>query len=297
MTAAEQENAIGASPTAQQPDGAGFETTLETTELQVGGIAAYAREQHELQAAFTMAVARPRNEMRAFASVLKSCERPTFAERAMYSYPRGGAKIEGPSVNLAREMARLWGNLRYGIRIVSMDMEYVQVQGWVLDLETNTHNSSESKFRKLVFRKGKGWVEPDERDLRELVNKHGAICVRNALLQVMPSDLIEEAMARSRATLQAEANGSLKRNPRETVIAIVKSFDGFGVSVDQLEDYLGHKLEAITAEEVADLRAVLTSLKDGNTKASEHFGKPGTGDAPPTTGNERLKKKLEPQQE
>jgi len=273
----------------QLPAASEFSTGIATTELQAGGVAAYAREQHELQAAFIVAIQRPRNELKAFTAVLNSCKRASFADRAVYSYPRGGTRIEGPSVNLAREMARLWGNIRYGIRIVSMDHEYVQVQGWVLDLETNSHNSSEAKFGRLVFRKGKGWVEPDERDLRELVNKHGAICVRNALLQIMPSDMIEDAMRQCRDTMRAAAAGELKLSPRETVTAVAKAFDRFGVTVEMLETYLGHKLEAITEDELVELRGIKTSITEGHTKASEHFSP--AGDAP-KTAEERIKRRV-----
>lgn len=249
----------------------GFETGLATKEMEAGGVAAYAREQHELQAAFLVALNRPRDENKAFVAISKSCERPTFAEKARYSFPRGGAQVEGPSVNLAREMARIWGNIRHGIRIVSMDEDWVHVEGWALDLQTNTRVGNETKFKRLIFRKKGGWVRPDERDLRELVNKHGAICVRNALLQLMPADLIEDAMSKVWDTLDKAAKGELKQSREETIRRLVMAFDRIAVSVEMLERRLGHKLSEITPEELVELRGVYASIQDGQAKRAEYF--------------------------
>ena len=47
------------------------------------------------------------------------------------------------------------------------------------------------------------WTVPDERDLRELTNRRGAICVRNAILALVPPDLVEDAMATADQTLEA----------------------------------------------------------------------------------------------
>lgn len=262
----------------------GFETGLSTKELEAGGVSAYAREQHELQAAYLVALHRPRNEMKAFSNVIKSCKRAGFAEKARYLFKRGKKEvngrwednyIEGPSVGLAREMARCWGNIRHGIRVVSMDEDWVQVEGWALDMETNTRVGAEAKFKRLIQRKKKGggseWIRPDERDLRELVNKHGAICVRNSLLQLMPTDLVADAMKEVRNTIRAAADGELKTSREDAVKAWVLTFDRINVSVEMLEEFLGHKMADINADELAELKSIHASITDGNAKREDYF--------------------------
>ena len=84
----------------------------------------------------------------------------------MYAF-RGGSQITGPSVDLAREMARLWG--QHSVRVPRADRgRYDAHQGVRLRPETNAHVESEDKFRKLIQRKDKrdGDQQPPERDMR-----------------------------------------------------------------------------------------------------------------------------------
>ena len=155
---------------------------------QAGELAAVAREQNEIQSAIVSAKKFPRNEQAAFVKALNSFRRQSMAEAATYSFPRGGKTVEGPSVDCARELARVWGNIRYGLRVVSQDENRLHIRAYALDLETNTYVEAEDEFSKLIQRKDKlsgatRWVTPDERDLRELMNRRGAIAIRNCLLQ------------------------------------------------------------------------------------------------------------------
>lgn len=75
-----------------------------------------ARAVQEVRAALVIAKRFPRDEVEARGRILEACKRPGLAERAMYSYPRGGTRVTGPSIRLAETLARFWGNLSYGIR-------------------------------------------------------------------------------------------------------------------------------------------------------------------------------------
>ena len=251
-----------------------------------GVAGAVSREEAEIKAAIVLARSNPRNEMRAFERLMNACKRPTFADNATYAYPRGGQTISGPSVYLAREMARVWGNIRSGFRVVSMDREYVHVKGYCHDIETNSYKEVEAKFRAMVQRKDRQtretrWVTPDERDLRELINKHGALCERNAILQTMPSDFIDDALAAATNTLNQAAANELKSNPADAVKRMVLSFSDMGVSAEMLVGYLGHPLDAISPDELAKLRQVFASIKDGNSRREDHFDASGPKDAAP----------------
>lgn len=240
--------------------------------------AAAAAAQFEIQSAIAIAKRFPRNEDQAFERLMKSADRTSFADVAAYSFPRGGATVEGPSVNLAREAGRLWGNLRYGLEIVRDDEKSRQIRAFAWDLESNTKVTAEDEFAKLVQRKVRGtnrteWIEPDERDLRELTNRRGAICLRNCLLQVLPDDLIEDALARCKETLrkgaQTDPDGARKK--------IILGFSELNVTPAMLEKRLGHPLAECSPAEIAELRTIYRSIADGNSRWSEYV----TADAPP----------------
>src|SRR5690606_18383789 len=59
------------------------------------------------------------------------------AESCIYSIPRDGKQIAGPSVRLAEICASSYGNLHVAARIVDVEEDYVLAQGVARDLEKN----------------------------------------------------------------------------------------------------------------------------------------------------------------
>jgi hypothetical protein len=243
----------------------GLTTTTEfSSELAPTAVAA--EKQFEIQSAIVLAKKYPRDEDQSFQKLMKASGRTSFAEEAEYSFPRGGQQVRGPSVNLAREAARVWGNVRYGLTVLRDDQFSRQIQGWAWDLETNTKITAEDDFRKLIFRKGKGWIEPDERDLRELTNRRGAILIRNCVLQILPKDLVEDAVAECRKTLRTNA----AQDPDAARKKILMAFSELNVSAEMLAAYLGHPVAQSSPSEIADLRGVYKSISDGNSTWADY---------------------------
>ena len=236
-------------------------------ELATTGAAA--EKQYEIQSAIIIARRFPRNEADCFQRLMKACSRPSFAEDATYNFPRGDAEVSGPSVNLAREAARVWGNIRFGLYVVRDDDDSRLIRAWAWDVETNTKIELEDDFKKLIQRKGKGWIVPDERDLRELTNRRGAIILRNALLQVLPKDLIEDALF----TCQKALTQSAAEDPESVRKRLLVDFGTINVSVEQLERRLGHPFAQSTPKEMTELRAIFKSIADGNSTWSEYEAK------------------------
>lgn len=239
-------------------------TTSEfSTELAPTAAAEAAKQ--EVQAAVILAKRFPRNEDEAYASIIRSCKRPTFAADTEYSFPRGGKTVKGPSIYLAREFARLWGNIRHGCDIVTDNNDERTIRAWAWDVQTNTKVSSDATFKKLVQRKqwdgDTKWVQPDERDLRELTNKHAAIAKRNCLLELLPSDMVEDACNAARTTLKDQA----AQDPDAARKSLINAFSELNVPIVGLERYLGHPLAECSPEELANLRTIYKSIKDGNS--------------------------------
>ena len=257
---------------------------------QVGAVASVAREEAEVKAAIVLARRFPRDEAAAYTKIMRSCDRPGFADGAAYRFPRGGQNVTGPSIDLARELARCWGNIRYGLRVVSADDDQVHIKGYAYDCETNNYVEAEDKFARLVQRKNRQtgqteWVAPDERDLRELVNRRGAICTRNAILQLMPPDVIDDAMVRANTTLQRAAAGEIKQDPAQAMRRMASAFSEFGVTSEMLEKKIGHPLSALSPEEFATLRQIFASLRDGQSRREEHFEVGGVAPQGEPTGS------------
>ncbi len=269
----------------------GFGSALPTIS-DSGTTAIAVREDTEIKTALVMARQFPRTEEVAYAKLIKSCSRATFAESAVYAFPRGGTTVKGPSVDLAREAARVWGNIRYGLRIVSVDDDQVHIRGYALDMESNSHVEAEDRFAKLVERKGKGWIKPDERDLRELVNRRGAILVRNCILQLLPPDVIDDAVRQVNDTMRKAANGEITQSMEEARRRLVMSFERVGVTVEMLEKFLKHKLDVINGEELAELRQIGKSIADGNSRREEHFEFGTASTAPASDATQSLNAKL-----
>lgn len=244
----------------------GLETRTEMTgELATAGATALAVA--EIQGAIVLARKFPRSEDAAFEKLMRACGRQTFAEDAAYSFPRGGADVTGPSVYLAREAARVWGNVRYGLDVIRDDEESRQIRGWAWDMETNTRVSMEDDFKKLIYRKKGGWIVPDERDLRELTNRRGAILVRNCLLQIIPQDLIEDALKQASTTLKKKS----AENPDEARHRLITAFSQVGVTPAMIEEKLGRPLTQCQPADIARLRQIYKSIADGNTTWAEHW--------------------------
>lgn len=230
----------------------------------------------EIQACVIMAKRFPRNEDDAHGLLMKSCLRRSFQEVARYNYPRGKREdgsqnyVSGPSVHLAREGARCWKNIRYGFYVVYDDEKRCQLRGYAWDLETMEKVEQDAAFAKLIFRKGKGWIKPDERELRELINKHGAIAERNCILKILPPWLIEDAEEACVTNLHDKIVDDLENQKRD----IVAAFARFNVLASMIEDWLGHSMTEITAAEIVELRGMYASIRDGQSRWSEYLDKP-----------------------
>jgi hypothetical protein len=231
--------------------------------------------QSEIQGAIILAKRFPRNEDASFQSMLRACRRTGFADAAEYEFPRGKDNegksrfVSGPSAKFAREFARCWQNVRYGTIVTRDDKEERTITSYAWDVENNLYKESSATFKKLVQRKVRGtteWIAPDERDLRELNNKYGAIGERNCLLSIIPQDMIEDCIRQARETLESEA----KQDPDQSRKRILAAFDLINVTVPMIEEYLGHNLQQCSPAELAELRRIWKSIEEGNSTWTEY---------------------------
>ena len=224
---------------------------------------------YEMVGALQMAKQFPRNEKAAFQRFMGACQRKSLADKACYSYPRGGSQVEGPSVNIARVAAQNWGNVRWGMDILKDTDDERTIVGWAWDLENNIKVPFQDTFKKLVQRKDKQtgttkWVTPDERDLRELTNKRGAILMRNAILNILPRDYIEDGIGICRETIRSNI-----KDPKSESKKLMIKFNGIGVTTEMIDAYLGHDIW--TPDDIVELQGILIAITEKASKVEDYF--------------------------
>ena len=197
----------------------------------------------EVQAAVTVARACPRDLERARDEMRRSCAERAFADRAFYSVAGRG---QGPSVHLARELARVWGNIDYGVREMRRDdVEGVsEVQAYAWDQETNTRTvRSFIVPHARTTRKGRQRLT-DLGDIYLNNQNQGAKAVRECIFAILPTWLVQEAQDLCHATI----SGAVVADGLETAIeGAVSAFDALGVNQVMLERRVGRPKTAWTA--------------------------------------------------
>lgn len=235
----------------------------------------------EVQAAILVAQQCPRDMVGAWEQMKASCGRLSLASRAFYSVPNRGT---GPSVHLARELARIWGNIDYGVKELSRDDELFrsEVQAYAWDQQTNVRSSRSFIVPHARMAKGERKALTDLGDIYLNNQNVGARAVRESIFTVLPADFVAEAQELCRATIQ---RGDGKPLP-ERVAAAVAVFGELGVTVAQLETRIGRKRGYWTPSDLADLTVLRSSLKRGELSIEEAFptepvtGKEITGEKP-----------------
>lgn len=217
----------------------------------------------EVQAAVTVALQFPRDMQRAYAEMRAACGRLRLAECAFYDVPNRG---RGPTVHLARELARIWGNLDYGVRELARDDELAmsEVQAYAWDQQTNVRSSRtfQAPHAKMV---GKGAAKRRETliDLDDIYRNNqnvGAKAVRQTIMSILPRDFIEEAQDICHRTLKDGDGVPVEKRISDAVAA----FAGIAVGVDRLEAKIGKPRGQWGAQQVADCAIWYTSItRDG----------------------------------
>ena len=226
------------------------------------------RATQEVQASMVVAQKFPRNERTAFSRIMTSCQRAKLAEAAIYSYPRGGQQVRGPSIHLAKSIARAWGNLTFGIRELEQKNGESVVETFCWDLETNVRETKVfTVLHERHTRKGVQTLK-DPRDIYELVANMGARRMRSCILGIIPSEVVEAAVDKCYETLKG---GGGDKPLVDRVRDMITWFIGAGVSESVIEKRLKHNIAAIDERELLDLRMIANSIKDGASKREDYF--------------------------
>lgn len=186
------------------------------------------------------------------------------AGECIYSLPRAGKSITGPSARFAEIIASAWGNCRAGARVIGEDERFVTTQGVFLDLQRNVGITYETK-RRITDSRGNTYKD----DMIGVTANAGcSIALRNAVLKGIPKAFWRDIYQAARQT----AIGDVKTlSSRRT--AMIEAFAKMGVHAPQLFARIEVEGEQdITLDHLEMLRGMYTALKEGDTTVDQLFG-------------------------
>lgn len=217
----------------------------------------------EVQSAVIVAQQIPRDMQRAEAEMRDTCGRMAMAEQAFYRVQNRGT---GPSVHLMRELARVWGNVQYGVNELHRDdtRGESEVQAWAWDVQTNTRSTRTFIVPHARMAKGRRQELTDLGDITNNNNNAGARAVRECISAILPKWFTEDAQNICKNTIE---NGEGIPLPKRVEIMLGK-YRELGITEAQLETKIGKKRGAWDAGDVAQMGITYTSItRDGIDKA------------------------------
>ena len=223
----------------------------------------------QVQAAAVMARQFPRSTQAAISEMRDACGRTELAKRAFFKFPRGGESVTGASVYLARELARIWGNIDYGLNELRRDDMHGQseMQAYAWDLQTNARSTRTFVIEHARDTKQGRKQLTDLRDISDNNNNFGARAVREMIFATLPQWFTDMAQEVCRETLK---NGGGVPLPTRVANALA-AYKRARIAPAQLAARVGAEPDAWTHEDVTDLEILFRSLQNREITRDEAF--------------------------
>jgi hypothetical protein len=209
------------------------------------------------------------------------------AESCLYSVPRGGKLVAGPSVRLAEICASSYGNLHVGARVLGVEDKEIVAQGVCWDLQKNLRVTVETR-RRITGKDGKRFND----DMITMTgNAAASIALRNAIFRVVPRAFVDVIYSEVRRVAVGDASTLAAR--RE---AVVTRLQKIGVPLERIFPRVEVKaLEDVGLEQLEILIGLGTAIKSGERTIDECF--PAEKGAEAKKIDEELRKPAGPSKE
>lgn len=186
------------------------------------------------------------------------------AESCVYSLPRDGKAVTGPSVRLAEMAITAWRNTKCAWRVTNETDSYVECEGIAHDMEKNVVFSGYAR-RMLLDRYGKRY-SPSM--VQTTTQACGAIAYRNAVFKVIPAALINPAIKAARQYILDNVGDYQQKIPD-----LARAMEGVGVSIPLLCRYFNlDKIDDISADQYVTTKGIYSAIVAGDTVAGDYFG-------------------------
>lgn len=255
------------------------ETSLEV--VKEGAVSAIARSELESQIDCAHKYKRSIRHFLQEAQTLATLNREV-AESCIYSLPRGGKTIAGPSVRMAEICASAYGNLHVAARIIGEEGNNIVAQGVAWDIEKNLRVGIEVR-RRITDRNGNRFAD----DMVTVTgNAAASIALRNAIFRVVPRAYVDDIYRRVRDVAVGDARTLADR--RADVLARLQKF---GASQDRVVARLGvGGVDDIGLEQLETLIGLGTSIRNGDCTVDDAFPEVTKEQpVPPTPDGQKMK--------
>lgn len=240
---------------------------IESAGANVGAISIeQERAIAEAQGQLVLAKRFPRDLTAAHIELMESCRMPSLAAVAFYSVPRAGSKVSGPSIRLAEEIARVYGNFEYGHRELSRSEGKSEVEVFAWDKEKNNRSVRQITVMHTRDTKDGQIALRDQKDVDDKIANVASKQVRGRILALLPKWMVESAIEECKKTLAGKNDEPLSQRIRKMVDAFAK----FGVKPEQISEYIGVPVENATQDDFVDLLGVYNAIKEGG-KVGDYF--------------------------
>ncbi len=245
---------------------------------ETGGTALATQVETRIKAQYFLAKNYPRNWMDVRSRLLEAFKRPILAEGAIYSKPIGDGKVSGLSIRFAEEAFRAMGNIIVETYLFSDDDDKRVYSVTGMDMETNASLPVSVVVTKQVERSSK---KPDSIVLGMRTNSKGKPTYilkatseddyrakeqaalqkarRDVILFLVPGDIKEECEEQINSTIRHRD----AKDPQGAINRVAQSYHALGVSVAEIEKFLGHPIKTINEAELGLLRTIYTGIKEG----------------------------------
>lgn len=242
--------------------------TMEMSQNNSTGIAAIAntRELARIQGEILMAKMYPRDINRAISTIQADCQNFNLASKAIYQYAKGGTSIKGPSIRLAEVLARRLGNIRAGYEELDSDREKTTVRAYAYDIEANSQTERIFFVSHTRYTKNGSKLITDSTAVYEMVANQAQRRVRACILAQIPNDIVDYAIQTCEETMLKTINLDQK-----TKQDLLEAFKNYKVNQQMIEEKIQRNFDAITVNQVNDLRQIYTSIREGIGKPEEYF--------------------------
>jgi len=235
----------------------------------------------KIQAAYTMAMHRPRNEFEVRDAILTACKNPEFANESWFKIPNKG---EGFTIRFAEAASRAMRNIYSDTQAIYEDDRIRRIKVTLTDLETNMTFARDVQISKTVERKtnrpedclgerknSKGETvyilkaSDDEIEIR--VASALSKAVRTEVLRLIPPDIKSEA---KKVIFETRRTKDASADPKDVMRKLMDAFSGIGVSPEELQKYYGNQpLTSISPDQKEELRGLYVAIKEGHTSWGE----------------------------
>jgi hypothetical protein len=184
------------------------------------------------------------------------------AQSCFYVLPRGGRKIEGPSIRLAEIVATSYKNLRCETRVVGEGEKTITAQATVWDMEHNVLVRCETS-RRITGKDGRRYSD----DMVIMTgNAASSIALRNAIFKMVPFAHVKPIFEKCKKVALGGKGVDQIKGEWLTV------FEKAGISNERVLAMLEKKhIDDLTLEDITTLQGVYTALSEGQTTVDQVF--------------------------